>query len=122
MTKRVLVIDDEEDIRIVLKEVLQRAGFDVEVAANSSEGLESMRDRPTDLVVTDVIMPGMDGVTAAKQIREEFPDTKIIVISGGGNIGPDDYAPGSIKTQAYLASAEEVPVPLHEPLADVAEP
>jgi len=105
MTARVLVIDDEEDIRIVLKEVFSRAGFDVDVAANSSAGIEKLRKRPADLVVIDVIMPGMDGVTAAREIRGEFPETRIIVISGGGNISPKDYEPSAIKTEAYLASA-----------------
>jgi len=105
MTAKVLIIDDEKDIRIVLKEIFERADFDVEVAADSNEGMESLRQDPVDLVVIDVIMPGKDGVTAAKEIRREFPATKIIVISGGGNVGPGDYEPGAIKTTAYLASA-----------------
>ena len=105
MTAKVLIIDDEKDIRIVLKEIFERADFDVEVAADSNDGMNLLRKGPVDLVVIDVIMPGKDGVTAAKEIRKEFPATKIIVISGGGNVGPGDYEPGAIKTTAYLASA-----------------
>jgi len=105
MTAKVLIIDDEKDIRIVLKEIFERADFDVAVAADSNEGMDLLRKNPADLVVIDVIMPGKDGVTAAKEIRKEFPATKIIVISGGGNVGPGDYEPGAIKTTAYLASA-----------------
>jgi len=105
MTAKVLIIDDEKDIRIVLKEIFERADFDVEVAADSNDGMALLRQDPVDLVVIDVIMPGKDGVTAAKEIRREFPATKIIVISGGGNVGPGDYEPGAIKTTAYLASA-----------------
>ena len=105
MTAKVVIIDDEKDIRIVLKEIFERADFDVEVAADSNAGMELLRQNPVDLVVIDVIMPGKDGVTAAKEIRKEFPATKIIVISGGGNVGPGDYEPGAIKTTAYLASA-----------------
>jgi len=105
MTAKVLIIDDEKDIRIVLKEIFERADFDVEVAADSNDGMALLRQDPVDLVVIDVIMPGKDGVTAAKEIRKEFPATKIIVISGGGNVGPGDYEPGAIKTTAYLASA-----------------
>jgi len=112
MTAKVVVIDDEDDIRIVLKEIFERAGFDVRVAADSSEGIEALRKDAADLVVIDVIMPGKDGVTASKQIREEFPDTKIIVISGGGNIAPRNYEPGAIKTSAYLASASAAGVHL----------
>ena len=102
---RVIVIDDEEDIRIVLKEILDRAGFEVEVAENAADGLDLLRDNGADVVVTDIIMPGKDGVDTVYDIRMEFPNTKVIVISGGGNINPRDYEPTAIKTSAYLASA-----------------
>lgn len=105
---RVIVIDDEDDVRIVLKEILVRAGFEVEVASTGEEGLELLRQCEAELVVTDVIMPGKDGVETVYDIRMEFPNTKIIVISGGGNVGVGDYSPDSIKTAAYLASAAAV--------------
>lgn len=105
---RVMIIDDEEDIRIVLKEVFSRAGFDVVVASDGNEGLNLLREQPADLVITDIIMPGSDGVETAYDIRMEFPKTKIIVMSGGGNLGPVDYEPSAISTTAYLASAEAV--------------
>lgn len=105
---RVMIIDDEEDIRIVLKEVFTRAGFDVVVASDGNEGLNLLREQPADLVITDIIMPGSDGVETAYDIRMEFPKTKIIVMSGGGNLGPADYEPSAISTTAYLASAEAV--------------
>lgn len=105
---RVMIIDDEEDIRIVLKEVFSRAGFDVVVASDGNEGLNLLREQPADLVITDIIMPGSDGVETAYDIRMEFPKTKIIVMSGGGNIGPGGYEPSAISTRAYLASAEAI--------------
>lgn len=105
---RVMIIDDEEDIRIVLKEVFSRAGFDVVVASDGNEGLNLLREQPADLVITDIIMPGSDGVETAYDIRMEFPKTKIIVMSGGGNIGSGGYEPSAISTTAYLASAEAV--------------
>ena len=105
---RVMIIDDEEDIRIILKEVFSRAGFDVVVASDGNEGLNMLREQPADLVITDIIMPGSDGVETAYDIRMEFPKTKIIVMSGGGNIAPVDYEPSAISTTAYLASAEAV--------------
>lgn len=107
MTK-VIVIDDEEDIRFVLQEVFVRAGFDVEVASNGKDGLNLLRENGADLVITDVIMPGADGVETAYDIRMEFPKTKIIVMSGGGNVPPLDYKPDAISTTAYLVSAEAV--------------
>lgn len=105
---RVIIIDDEEDIRIVLKEIFIRAGFDVDVASDAEQGLNLMREQRADLAVIDVIMPGTDGVEAAYDIRMEFPNTKIIVISGGGNVAPLEYEPNAIKTSAYLASASAV--------------
>jgi len=105
---RVIIIDDEEDIRIVLKEIFVREGFDVAVASDGAEGLSLIRETGADLVITDIIMPGSDGVETAYDIRMEFPKTKIIVMSGGGNTGPLEYEPTAIATNAYLASAEAV--------------
>jgi CheY-like chemotaxis protein len=102
---KVLIIDDEKDVRIVLKEVLQRAGYEAAVAADAREGLEKLEADGADLVITDVIMPGMDGVATVERIRESYPDMPIIVISGGGNVAPMEYEPGAISTNAYLASA-----------------
>ncbi len=104
----VLIIDDEEDIRVVLKEIFIRAGFEVAVASDGNEGLNILRENGADLVITDIIMPGSDGVEIAYEIRCEFPKTKIIVMSGGGNVAPLDYEPSAIATSAYLASAAAV--------------
>jgi len=104
---RVLIIDDEEDIRDVLYDVLNRAGFEVDVASMGDEGIDKLRSKPADVIVTDIIMPGKDGIATIREIRKEFPDAKIIAISGGGNFGPDAYEPNAIKTSAYLAAAGE---------------
>ena len=101
----ILVIDDEEAMRNVLIEILEREDFDVRVASNGDEGLAALRDESADLVITDIIMPGKNGVETVHDIRTEFPDTRIIVISGGGNVTPMEYEPSAIKTAAYLASA-----------------
>ena len=101
----ILIIDDEKDVRVVLKEVLRRAGYDVTLAANGRDGLEKLAADGADMVITDVIMPGIDGVAMVQQIRETYPDMPIIVISGGGNVAPMEYEPGAISTSAYLASA-----------------
>lgn len=103
---RVIIIDDEEDIRIVLMEIFVRAGFDVAVASSGDEGLNLLRKQGAELVITDIIMPGKDGVQTAYDIRMEFPKIKIIVMSGGGNVAPLDYEPSSVSTTAYLASAD----------------
>ena len=102
---RILIVDDEEDVRIALKKVLERAGYEVSVAATGNEGLELMKRHGADLVITDVIMPGVDGIATARQIREKYRDTRIIVISGGGRTSPQPYEPDAISTRSYLASA-----------------
>lgn len=104
---KILIVDDEEDVRIALKQVLERAGYEVTVAASGNEGLEVMKQEGADLVITDVIMPGVDGIATAKQIREKYRDTRIIVISGGGRTAPEPYEPDAISTRSYLASASK---------------
>ena len=70
--------------------------------------MDILREKGADLVITDIIMPGSDGVETAYDIRMEFPKTKIIVMSGGGNAASLGYEPSAITTNAYLASAAAV--------------
>jgi len=103
----ILIIDDEEDIRDALQMVLESVGHDVKVASNGNEAIEIQRGEPADLIITDIIMPGKDGVDTIKEIRQEFPGIRIIAISGGGGVQPTEYVPEAIKTTAYLAAAKE---------------
>ena len=82
----------------------ERAGHEVITAADGREGLGKLRKEGADLVITDVIMPGIDGVAIAQEIRKDYPDMPVIVISGGGNVPPMQYEPGAISTASYLAS------------------
>ena len=104
---KILIVDDEEHVRAALQQVLERAGYEVVVAATGNEGLEMMKKEGADLVITDVIMPGIDGIATARTIREKYRDTRIIVISGGGKTAPDPYEPDAISTRSYLASASK---------------
>jgi len=106
MMAKILVIDDEEAVRFTVKEVLVRAGYDVDTASDGKEGIEKLKDSGADLVITDVIMPGIDGVAVLNHVRAEFQNVPVVVISGGGSIAPMEYEPSAIKTKAYLASAE----------------
>ncbi|NOQ87627.1 MAG: response regulator [Gammaproteobacteria bacterium] len=103
----ILIIDDEEDIRDALQMVLESAGHDVKVASNGNDAVELQREEPADLIITDIIMPGKDGVDTIKEIRQEFPGIRIIAISGGGGVQPTEYVPEAITTTAYLAAAKE---------------
>ena len=88
---RILVIDDDSELRTVLGVVLEGAGYEVVEAADGAEGLERYQASPTDLVLTDLIMPGQEGVETIIDLRREFPDVKIIAMSGGGRNDPRNF-------------------------------
>ena len=81
--KRILVIDDDMQMRQMLRQTLERAGYEVTEAPNGQEGLKLYRQAPTDLIITDIIMPEKEGVETVIEFRRDFPDAKIIAISGG---------------------------------------
>jgi len=103
----ILLIDDESDIRDSVATVLQREGFAVTTAKNAEIGLQALHEKAFDLVISDIIMPGIDGVQAIRSIRDTHPDMRIIAISGGGNLGLTSYQPEAITTTAYLQAAIE---------------
>jgi len=84
---RILVIDDDEQLRRMLCMALRRAGYVVVEAGDGNEGLERFREAPTDLIITDLLMPEKEGLETIMDIRREFPDAKIIAMSGGGRAG-----------------------------------
>ncbi len=104
--QNVLVVDDEIDVRDAIKRVLDRAGYSVRVTDTAGGALEELRRSTADVVITDIIMPKINGVEAIEFIRKEFPAVRIIAISGGGNFGITAYQPNAITTSAYLAAAE----------------
>jgi CheY-like chemotaxis protein len=103
--RRILVIDDEPFVLEALKRVLASTSA-VVVASTADAGLAALRETPVDLVIIDVILPGMDGVAAIKLIRRDHPGVRIIAISGGGNFGLNSYLPDAISTSAYLAACK----------------
>jgi DNA-binding NtrC family response regulator len=80
---RILVIDDDESIRFLLRTVLEFQGYDVIEAENGYEGLLCYQAEPADLVITDMQMPVMDGLELITELRRTFPRAKVIAISGG---------------------------------------
>jgi CheY-like chemotaxis protein len=100
----VLVIDDEPFVREAIERVLKSSVVCVVGAADAATGLALLDQSAIDLVIIDVVLPGMDGVAAIKQIRRDHPNIRIIAISGGGNFGLSAYQPEAISTTAYLAA------------------
>ena len=81
---RVLLIDDDRHLRKMLCRVLAREGHTIIEADNGRAGLTRLREKRADLVITDILMPVQDGIETIIVIRRDFPDVKIIAISGGG--------------------------------------
>jgi two-component system, chemotaxis family, chemotaxis protein CheY len=103
----VLVIDDDPEVRDSIRQVLSRVGFDVRTADNGETGIQAFYERPPDVVIVDIIMPRNNGIEVIRKIRESYPGARIVAITGGGNFGRSGYKPGTLVTEAYLASASE---------------
>jgi len=96
----ILIIDDEPQIRSMLKLMLERDGYEVAEAPDGIEGIRSYRQNPADLIITDLIMPNKDGIGVIIDLKKEFPDVKIIALSGGGLNKPEGYLKGAKKLGA----------------------
>ena len=97
---RILIIDDESQIRSMLRLMLERVGYEVIEAADGMEGIRQYRDNPADLIITDLIMPNKDGIGMIIELKKEFPQVKIIAMSGGGVNRPEGYLDGAKKLGA----------------------
>ena len=87
----ILIIDDDSQILKMLRQILEREGYDVIEASNGKQGLKLYRQNPADLVITDIIMPEKDGIETIIKLKRDDPDVKLIAISGGGRIDPVLY-------------------------------
>ncbi len=88
---RILVVDDDSQIREMLRQMLQNEGYDVVDAADGKEALKRQQEDPADLIITDLIMPEKEGIETIRDLKKEFPDIRIIAMSGGGVVGPEAY-------------------------------
>lgn len=88
---RILVIDDDVELAESLKELLNVKGFQVDVAYNGSEGIYLHKQSPYEMIITDIIMPVMDGLEVVMWVKENSPATKLVVVSGGGYFHSQDY-------------------------------
>ena len=96
---RVLVVDDQEIMGKLIADVLARFGHQCRIAKSGAEALESMKEDKYDAVITDIVMPEMDGVALTKELLGLRPDLPVMVMTGhGGSYSPDS---------AYLAGARD---------------
>lgn len=89
--KRILIIDDEPATLDLLERVLELEGYEAVLASNGQEGVEKFQESPCDLVVTDMVMPGKDGLQTILDLRLESPDLPVVAISGDGTIPKERY-------------------------------
>jgi CheY-like chemotaxis protein len=101
---RLLVVDDNADTRESMKLLLERSGYDVEVARDGAGALEAQRARSAEILITDIFMPEVDGLEVIAQFRQEFPDVRIIAMTGGGM----SFSRGNYLLAADVAGADAV--------------
>ena len=87
---RVLIIDDEPAVRAVLQLMLHGHGHEVWTASTGQEGVHCASAEDPDVIVCDLFMPGKNGVETIRELRRDFPDIRVIAMSGGGQHGQTD--------------------------------
>jgi DNA-binding NtrC family response regulator len=107
-TLTVLVADDEEGIRALFEDALRDAGYDVALAASGREVLETLKARPIDLVITDLVMPDQDGIDILRAIRRGNPRVKTIAMSGAADFLTTARLLGANATLAKPVTAKEL--------------
>lgn len=116
----ILVIEDDAFLRSALRRILRLLGHEVLEAAEGEEGIRRFREHPVEIVITDIFMPGMDGIETIGELRRIEPQAKIIAISGGGQrrdlsflgmarkFGADRTLAKPFSTEEILAAVEDL--------------
>jgi len=115
--ERVLIVDDEENTRIGLSKLLSRDGYQTKAAANGLEALEYLGQENIDLVITDISMPGMNGLDFLYEVRRLYPGIKVVMMTAYGgvdsylnsmNLGAFDYLNKPVKLRDLKAILERI--------------
>lgn len=96
--KTILIVDDEKNYPLILSEVIMEEGFSALTASSGLEAVETLKSKTVDLVLTDVMMPGMDGIDLLMQVKKESPDLPVIVMTAHGSV---ERAVEAMKKGAY---------------------
>lgn len=117
MTAKILIVDDEPFVRDLLEKVLRRSGHEVVAIATADEALAALEAGRFDLVLTDVVMPGMDGFDLLRRVKNSHPNIKVIVLTGYARMqsisdfllyGADDYLAKPFQVHELVAAVERV--------------
>ena len=101
---RILIIDDDHQVRNLLRVLLTRSGYEVDSAEDGDKGLEALAKTPADLVITDMLMPGhREGLEVVAEAKRLCPSASIFALSGGGRLSPDKYLDLALEFGAEFA-------------------
>ena len=115
--KRILVVDDEENARIGLSRLLAKEGFVVDSVSNGFEALNYLRQQDVNLIVTDINMPGMNGIAFLKELNKSFPRSNVIMVTAYGgvesyiesmNLGAFEYIIKPIKVEELKSILKKI--------------
>ncbi len=90
---RILIVEDDDQMLETLRRMLADAGHEIVEAHDGKVAVRLYRENPTDLIITDLIMPEKEGLELIMDLKSDYPEVKIIAISGGGKLGPHEYLP-----------------------------
>lgn len=107
---RILVVDDEPDIRLVLQARLEAAGYSVSTAATGLDALNSVRSAPPDLVLLDLMLPGMDGFSVCAMLKRDqrFNRIPILMLTARSQVGADAYLTKPFQAAELLAEVRRL--------------
>lgn len=104
----ILVVDDDRAVRKILREFLERAGHEVIEAEDGVEAMKAYSPDTVDLLVLDLLMPNRDGFEALMEVRQRYPQAKVIANSGGGRLGAELY----LRMASQFGAAEVLAKPI----------
>jgi DNA-binding response OmpR family regulator len=111
---RILLIEDDDAVRDTLHEILKQLGYDVKEARDGKQGLALFKAAGADVVITDIVMPEMEGMQVIRELRQIDPAVKIIAMSGGGRQSAQDY----LKVARILGAVRILPKPFPSQILD----
>jgi len=116
---KILIIDDEAAIAVMLRRMVEKAGHEARTATNGAEGLELFKTFCPDLLITDIVMPEKEGLELIIELRRNNPKLKIIAISGGGRFNYEGY----LNSAKYLGANKiyQKPLDLKEMMNGISE-
>jgi CheY-like chemotaxis protein len=111
IVRTILLIEDDPQVRKLFRKKMEGRGYEIIEASNGKEGIDRYREKPSDLVITDIVMPEKEGLETISELRKIAPSVRIIAISGGGRIRPEPY----LDTASHLGADRIFSKPLDWP-------